>query len=147
MSDDEDYQQAALKALEAHQKAFESQFAPPSSATASQSAEEVEVSEDSDDDDEGSIRSFDSDDDIIGSNTGAEVDDLFNVGRCKFVSRLERASNLYTFQSKVKASRRKIPHHTTHQISHRSSYLESRLVRLHLQLETETAKERRKHSW
>ncbi|EOR04946.1 Protein FAF1 [Wallemia ichthyophaga EXF-994] len=94
MSDDEDYQQAALKALEAHQKAFENQFAPPPSKSAredqssddshdSDNSDDGKSSDDNNDNDDGSIQSFDSDDDIIGSDTAAQVDDLFNVGKLK----------------------------------------------------------------
>lgn len=94
MSDDEDYQQAALKALEAHQKAFENQFAPPPSKSAredqssddshdSDNSDDGKSSHDNNDNDDGSIQSFDSDDDIIGSDTAAQVDDLFNVGKRK----------------------------------------------------------------
>ncbi|TIC47781.1 hypothetical protein E3Q05_04381 [Wallemia mellicola] len=78
MSDDEDYRKAALKALEA---TLESQFAAPSDNHLSDEA--LSDDDGQDDNTEPNEEEFDSDDDIIGESTAAEVDELFSLGKNK----------------------------------------------------------------
>ena len=80
MSDDEDYRKAALKALEA---TLESQFAAPSDNHPSDEA--VSDGDSQDDNAEPNEEEFDSDDDIIGESTAAEVDELFSLGKSELL--------------------------------------------------------------